>query len=263
MAFSDQLVSLFDLSQQTALITGASSGLGKRFAKLLSEAGARTILAARREATLQEIAKTLPNARVVQMDVSNKTSVQEAFSLLEDNHEKINIVVCAAGIGGKTPVFDLEEDINKFDQIIQTNLLGVWYVTQRAAQHMKKHRLAGSIINMASINGTHLVREGGNAYAASKAAVIQLTRALATELARESIRINSIAAGLFYTPLTKHTMRTPELKKKRAESIPVKYIPGPEDLDSTILYLASNKASRYVTGSCLTVDGGASWYRNG
>src|SRR5712692_3607889 len=100
-------MSLFDLSKKTALITGASSGLGKRFASVLSEAGARVILASRREDKLEALASTLKDARALKMDVSDETSVKAAFDMLEESNEKIDIAICSAGIGGLTPIFDL------------------------------------------------------------------------------------------------------------------------------------------------------------
>lgn len=255
-------MSLFDLSNKTALITGASSGLGERFATVLSEAGARVILSARRESILENFAKQLKNARSLPMDVSDKNSVKNAFDSLEADNEKIDIVVCSAGIGGLTPIFDISKT-EHFEKIIQTNLVGMWYVIQFAANHMKQHGIAGSIIPISSINGTTRVRENIAGYAASKAGVIQLTKTLTGELARENIRINCIAPGLFHTPMSDYKLHSPELKKEMAEIIPLNFVPGPEDLDGAILYLASNKASRYATGSCITVDGGAAWGGHG
>ena len=250
--------SLFDLSGKTALITGASSGLGKRFAEVLSAAGARVILTSMELAKLQALADTLKNAQAVEMDVSNKTAVRTAFTQIEQANERIDIAICAAGISGSTPIFEPEIS-DTFKRIIQTNLMGVWYVTQCAANHMKQYEIAGSIINIASIRGISYPRETTTGYCASKAAVIQLTKALTGELAQANIRINCIAPGAFCTPLIDHKLRIPGMKQAIEKPIPLGFIAEPEELDGTILYLASNKASRYVTGTCLTVDGGVSW----
>lgn len=256
-------MSLFNLSGKTALVTGASSGLGKRFAQVLSEAGARVILTARRRNKLEEIAKTLKNVSVMTMDICNKAEIKATFRQLEQTNERLDIVVCSGGIGGLTPIFDSEESSELFENIIHTNILGTWHVIQLAAQHMKQHNIAGSIIPIASINGTTRVRENVSAYAASKAAVIQITKTLTGELSHHNIRINAIAPGLFHTPMTEYKLHTPELVKEMASTIPLNFVAEPEDLDGTILYLASNKASRYVTGTCITVDGGASWGGHG
>jgi NAD(P)-dependent dehydrogenase (short-subunit alcohol dehydrogenase family) len=255
---SKNYLSLFDLNGKTALITGASSGLGERFAYCLSQAGARVILAARRLDKLQVLAKTLPNAIAIKMDVADKTSVQAAFAELEKRGEKIDICINNAGIAKLTPIFS-QEDNDDFANIMQTNTLGVWYVTQAVAHHMRSHKLQGSIINIASVNGANLLRENITAYAASKAAVIQMTKALTGELSREKIRINAILPGLFHTPLTDHRLNTEELRREMENLIPLNFVAEASDLDGAILFLASHKASRYVTGSCLTIDGGISW----
>lgn len=137
--------------------------------------------------------------------------------------------------------------------------MGTWYVTQAVASHMKKHVIAGSIINISSVNGANKLREGLTAYAASKAAVIQMTKALVGKLAKENIRINCVAPGLFHTPLTDYKLNTSNAKEEMAQKIPLGFVGDHADLDGTILYLASNETSKYVTGSCLVVDGGVSW----
>lgn len=251
---------IFDLSGKTALITGASGGLGKRFSEILVSAGARVIVTSIQPDELKTLENSLKNAKAIEMDVSNKSEVQKVFSQLEEEGEKIDIIICAAGIGGATPVFESNPlNNNTFERLIQTNLMGIWYVNQYAANHMKKYKIAGSIINISSIRGENYTREERGGYCASKAAVIQLTKTLTGELARAHIRVNCIAPGLFRTALTEYRLNTPALREEAAEPVPLKFAADPSDLDGAILYLASNKASRYVTGSCITVDGGASW----
>ena len=125
---------LFDLKDKTALITGASSGLGEKFARCLSCAGARVILAARRINKLKTLAAELNNARAIQMDVSDKQSVKSCFAELEQAGEKIDICVNNAGIFKATPVFE-EDHQNDFESVMQTNVMGVWYVAKAAANH--------------------------------------------------------------------------------------------------------------------------------
>ena len=126
---------------------------------------------------------------------------------------------------------------------------------------MKHHNINDSIITFSSVCGEVITRPGTAAYTASKAGMIQMTRTLSNELAESGIRINCIAPGLFHTSLTDYKLNTPELKKIMADTIPLSFVAEPSDIDGTVLYLASNRASRYVTGSCLTIDGGESWAR--
>lgn len=253
---------LFDLTGKTALITGASSGLGWRFSEVLSQAGAKVIIAARSAEKLQSLAENITkqggNALPVVLDVSEKKAVQAAIKQLESQGEKIDILINNAGFGKLTPVFEPDTE-NQVEAMLQTNVMGVWYMIQAVAAHMKNQAIPGSIINIASINGANRLREGLAGYAASKAAVIQLTKALVGELSNANIRINCIAPGLFHTPLTDYHVDTPEKRSAMEQKIPLGFVAEPKDLDGTLLYLACNAASRYVTGSCITVDGGISW----
>lgn len=246
----------FDLTGKTALITGASAGLGEGFVRALSSAGARVILTARRHDKLEILAKELKNAMAIEMDVSSKASVRKAFHQLEQIGEKIDICVNNAGIALLTSVFE-PDDQEDFESTIQTNLMGVWYVTKAIANHMKNHGIHGSIINIGSVNGDAFPAEGGHAYNASKAAVMQMTKGLVGELSPHNIRINSISPGFFITEMTKETLKS--MADSLLNKIPMEFLAEPGDMAGTILYLASNKASRYVTGSCLTIDGGISW----
>ena len=252
------MIKLFDLHGKTAIITGASSGLGEQFARCLSRAGARVILAARRIDKLEALSKELKNSYPIQMDVSDKKSVKICFAELEKAGEKIDICVNNAGIFKPTPVF--EEDVNDdFESVIQTNVMAVWYVTKAAAKHMKKCSTPGTIINISSVNGANYLQANRVAYCASKAAVIQMTKALVGELSPYGIRVNCIVPGAFHTAATDYKIASAELKKNLEASIPLGFFAKPSDLDGLILYLASNNASKYVTGSSFTIDGGISW----
>lgn len=248
----------YNFGNKTVLITGASSGLGERMASVFAEQGAKVILASRRENALHSITKKIPNSFYYLMDVANRHSVYKTFQQIEQDGHQIDICINNAGIAQLTPVFG-SSDEDGFELIIQTNVMGTWYVTQAVASHMKKHAIAGSIINISSVNGANKLREGLTAYAASKAAVMQMTKALVGELAKENIRINCVAPGLFHTPLTDYKLNTSKAKEEMAQKIPLGFVGDPADLDGTILYLASNETSKYVTGSCLVVDGGVSW----
>ena len=248
----NKITTLFDLYGKTAIVTGASNGLGEQFARCLSGAGARVILAARRVDKLNALATELGNAKAIQMDVSDKQSVKSCFAKLEKAGEKIDICVNNAGIAILTPVFE-EDDNDNFESIIQTNLMGVWYVTKAVANHMKNHDIHGSIINIGSVNGDAIPAKCGAAYSVSKSAVIHLTKTLVGELSPHKIRINCISPGWIRTP-----MNGPDLEQI-IPMIPYGDIAEPSDLDGLILYLASNNASKYVTSSTFTIDGGMSW----
>ena len=250
-------MSLFDLTGKTALITGASSGLGAQIARTLSFAGARVLLAARRIDKLKLLAKELKNAVAIEIDVSCKKSVCQVFENLEQENKKIDICINNAGIAKLTPLFESDDEDN-FESVMQTNVIGIWYIIQQVANHMKNHSIKGSIINIGSVNGAALPSAIGSSYSASKAAVMHLTKALVGELSPYNIRINAISPGFFPTDMTRgflEKLGAETLEKK----IPLGFLADLSDMDGSVLYLASNKASRYVTGTVLTIDGGISW----
>jgi NAD(P)-dependent dehydrogenase (short-subunit alcohol dehydrogenase family) len=255
-------MNLFDLTGKTALITGASQGLGERFAHTLADAGAKVILAARKLDHLIRIARDIQEkggkAIPVKMDVSDQASVQGSIDGLATQGEVIDILVNNAGIGQSTPIFEADNQ-GHFEAMIQTNVMGVWYGTKAVANHMKSQGVQGSIVNIASVAGANRFREQTAGYSASKAAVIQMTKALVGELASANIRINCIAPGLVHTPMTDYRVGVPEERRTIEQTIPLRFVADPKDLDGAILYLASNEASRYMTGACITIDGGASW----
>lgn len=252
------LSDLFHLKNKTAFITGASSGLGEQFARCLSHSGARVILAARNLGKLEMLSQELKNTLPLQLNVADKASIQRAFKLLEEHGERIDICVNAAGIYGGTPIFGKADEID-FEAMLETNVLGTWHVTQAAAEQMKRCEIRGSIINISSVNGADYLHPGRAGYCASKAAIIQMTKALVGELGDAGIRINCIVPGLVRTPATEYKLQTEEQRRELKRLIPLHVIAEPSDLDGTLLYLASNKASPYVTGSIITVDGGISW----
>ncbi|MDP3372325.1 MAG: SDR family oxidoreductase [Candidatus Paracaedibacteraceae bacterium] len=259
---------MFDLIGKTAFITGASKGIGERCAYALSSAGAKVIIAARQLDSLKSVADNIIRngykALPIQLDVTDKHAVNKCFDQLAQNGEVIDILINNAGISMMTPVFESKRNQQNdtkdyFQDMLQTNVMGVWYVTKAVANHMKEKCISGSIINIASVCGSNRLRANLTGYCASKAAVIQMTKALVGELATANIRINCISPGLFHTPLNDDRIGIDETRKQIEKTIPLHFIADPCEIDGAILYLSSNKASRYVTGSCLTVDGGASW----
>ncbi len=249
------MTSIFDLSGKSALITGASSGIGSHFAETLTQAGANVVLASRRTRRLKKRAKELKNPHTeiswVQLDVTNRDSVEAAFHETATLFGRIDIVVNNAGIASQGLALETTE--RTWDDVIATNLKGVWLVAQQAGQHMAADSRGGTIINIASILGRRVM--GGVApYAAAKAAVEHLTRVLAYEWARHSIRVNAIAPGYIVTDMNRDYLESP-LGEKAKLKIPQKRFGRPEDLDGPLLLLASD-ASSYMTGSTIVADGG-------
>jgi NAD(P)-dependent dehydrogenase (short-subunit alcohol dehydrogenase family) len=242
---------LFDLSGKTALVTGASSGLGTHFARSLGAAGASVVLAARRADRLQalqaELAKDKIAAKAIDLDVQSAGSVAAAL----DAAGPLDIVVNNAGISIVKPALDMPED--DWDAVVDTNLRGAWLVTQGAAKRWVAEKRPGSIVNIASILGLRTIGQVAP-YNASKAGLIHLTRALAMEWARYRIRVNAICPGYIETEMNSAFWQTPG-GQRLIERIPQRRIGKPEELDGALLLLASDAGS-FMTGSVLTVDGG-------
>jgi NAD(P)-dependent dehydrogenase (short-subunit alcohol dehydrogenase family) len=248
---------LFDLTGKAAIVTGASSGLGRHFARTLARAGAKVALAARRVDALGELARQIEafdeRAIPIALDVTDGESVRACVETAETELGPISILVNNAGIARTAPALDVSEA--DWDQVIDTNLKGAWLMAQETARHMAGLGHGGAIINVASILGLGAAGQLA-AYCASKAALINLTRALAIDLARDGIRVNALAPGYVETDINREYLASTagEALKKR---IPQRRFGKPEDLDGALLLLAS-EASRYMTGSVLVVDGGQS-----
>jgi len=246
----------FFLAEKVAIITGASSGLGRHFAVALARAGAKVALGARRVDRLQEVVAEIEGfdgrALAVALDVTDSDSVREAVAAAETELGPISILVNNAGIsGGAKPALEVEEA--EWLSVIDVNLNGVWRMAQEVAKHMVRLGHGGSIINIASMLGLVAVPYIP-AYCASKAAVVNLTRALAVELARHDIRVNAIAPGYFESEMTHDFLGSAE-GRSMIDQIPQRRSGDPAELDGALLLLASD-ASSYMTGSVITVDGG-------
>lgn len=245
----------FDLTGKVVLITGASSGFGRHFAGVLSRAGAKVGLTARRTDALAEVAREIQaaggSAATAPLDVSDARSITAAAVAIEQALGPIDVLVNNAGICITKPA--LEQTEEDWDQVIDVNLKGAFLMATEVARRMRDHKRGGSIINIQSILS---FRQAGHIapYAVSKAALNQVTKTLALELARYNIRVNGIAPGYFLTDISRPFFES-EAGAAMLKRIPQRRLGRFEDLDGPLLLLASD-ASRYMTGSTIVVDGG-------
>lgn len=255
------LDTLFDLTGRTAIVTGASSGLGVLFAETLASKGAQVVLAARRLELLQQVANNLTRAGAtawpLACDVSQPSQVQEMVAQVIDRYGRVDILVNNAGtITDLGPVPErLPHDL--FAQTVQVNLLGVWYCCREVGARMLSDGKGGSIINISSILGLGGQQNYPPAYQATKAAVINLGRALACSWADRGVRVNALAPGYFPSEMTQAFLATPAFLNRIQAQAPMGRIGKPEELAGALLFLASD-ASSFVTGQTLVVDGGFS-----
>jgi len=244
---------LFDLTGEIALVTGASSGLGARFAQVLAANGAKVVLAARRVDRLESLSAEIgEKACAVEFDAADRSTYSRTFDAAEEKFGPISLLINNAGIA--TGSFFADTSAEEWDRIQTINVDAVWLMAQEAARRWIAAKSAGSIINIASVL-SYRVSLANSAYAVSKAAVAQMTQAMALELARHDIRANAIAPGYIITEMTDNFLKTPA-GLKRIQAIPQKRPGEPSDLDGALLLLASPKASRFMTGSVVVVDGG-------
>lgn len=242
-----------DLRGQTALVTGASSGLGARFAEVLAGAGARVILAARRQAQLDKLAARITasggRASTLSLDVADPASVAAAEPAMRD----IDILVNNAGVVREGPAID--QTVEDWDYVININLRGCFLMAQAAARAFRGHGRGGRIINIASILG---IRQANMLlpYAVSKAGVVQMTKTLALEWARYGIAVNAIAPGYVETEMNAGFSESPA-GQAMMKRVPQRRMGQPSDLDAPLLMLASGAAG-WMTGSVVVVDGGHS-----
>lgn len=246
----------FDLSGRVALVTGASSGLGRHFALTLAKAGVKVALAARREGRLEETVQLIESgggkAMAVALDVTDPEAVIPAFDKAEDALGHISIVVTAAGVATNGLFTKMSEEDWRF--VMNANVDGVFRTAREGARRMRDHGQGGSIVNVASILAFS-VQKGLSAYATSKAAVMQMTRAMALELASDGIRVNALAPGYFSTEMNEDFLAS-EAGQKMISTIPQARIGKPSELDGALLLLASDAGS-FITGATIPVDGGA------
>jgi NAD(P)-dependent dehydrogenase (short-subunit alcohol dehydrogenase family) len=247
---------MFDLHGKKALVTGASSGIGKHVAQAYLEAGADVAIAARHSDALQRVAGELAAAgdgRVlpVRCDVTRPDEVTDMLDRVTAELGGVDIAVCNAGIIAVQAMLDMSPD--EFQRIQSTNVNGVFLTAQAAARAMVRQGRGGVIINTASMSG-HIINvpQRVGHYCTSKAAVIQLTKAMAVEFASHHIRVNSVSPGYILTELVEPLA---EYHSQWEPRIPMGRLGRPDELTGLYLYLASD-ASSYMTGSDVVIDGG-------
>ena len=248
---------LFDLSGAAALVTGASSGLGARFARVLAANGAAVVCVARRKDRLDALAAEInasgARALACAADVCDAGAMERAFDAALSLGAKSLITVNNAGVGQAGSALDQPREV--WSETMRIDLDSVYFNAQRAAQRMVAAGLPGVIINTASIVGLNASKTL-SAYAVAKAGVIQLTRALAVEYAAHSIRVNAIAPGYFITEMNGDFLLS-ERGQTMKRAVPLGRFGAEGDLDGTLLLLAS-KAGAFITGATFVVDGGQS-----
>jgi 3-oxoacyl-[acyl-carrier protein] reductase len=250
-----QAKDLFDLTGRVALVTGASSGLGVRFAEVLAESGAAVALVARRTDRLAGVKARIEaaggRALAIEADVLDRQQMVRAFDEAEQAFGTVTILVNNAGVAHSTRAVELSED--EWRRIVGTNLDAVFFWAQEAARRMLVAKAQGAIVNIASVLGLS-VSKGTVAYATAKAGVIQLTKTLGLELAFRGIRVNAIAPGWIVTDMNRDFLLSEHGAAIKRE-IPVGRFGEERDLDGPLLLLASD-AGRFMAGTTIVVDGG-------
>jgi NAD(P)-dependent dehydrogenase (short-subunit alcohol dehydrogenase family) len=245
----------FGVAGQVALVTGASSGIGRHFATLLAAAGAKVALAARRVDRLAELAREIEatggESLPIACDVTRSDNVAAAVATAEKELGPLSVLVNNAGVVVSKPV--LQHTEADWDYVVDTNLKGAWLMAREFAQHLVGLKRPGRIINISSVLGSRTIGRVP-AYCAAKAGLTHLTHVLAMELARYDILVNALAPGYVETDFNRAFFQT-EPGKALISRIPLKRLGRTGDLDGALLFLAS-PASAYVTGAVIAVDGG-------
>jgi NAD(P)-dependent dehydrogenase (short-subunit alcohol dehydrogenase family) len=252
-----------DLSGRVAFVTGASGGLGAQFARTLSRAGAAVVLASRRIEKLKDLRAQIEgeggDAHVVACDVTDVDSIRSAVAHAETEVGSIDILVNNSGVSTTQRIQDVTEE--DFDFIFDTNVRGAFFVAQEIGKRMLARArgaapgtfTGGRIINIASMAGLKVLPQIG-AYAMSKAAVIQMTKAMALEWGRFEINVNAICPGYIDTEINHHHWQT-EQGQKLIQMLPRKRVGDPADLDALVVLLASSQ-SHFVNGAVIAADDG-------
>jgi NAD(P)-dependent dehydrogenase (short-subunit alcohol dehydrogenase family) len=249
---------MFDLTGKVALVTGASSGIGRASALALATQGAKVVVTARRIDRLQALVAEIKNhgkdALAVQTDVLKKSDIDNAVASAVKTYGRLDILLNNAGVGALSPALEMTEEV--WDTVLNTNLRAYFLVAQAAAREMVKNKW-GRIISIASIlsGGVGSGMTGAVNYCASKGGVVAMTEALADEFALQGITVNAIGPGFIETEMTEQVKKMPDFYKALLTRIPMQRFGKAEEIASVVAFLASDEAS-YMTGATLYTDGG-------
>jgi len=250
----------FDLTGKTALITGASSGLGARFARLLADNGAQVVLASRRTERLKELRAEIEaaggDAHVVALDVTDNAAIEAAVAQAETDAGPIDILVNNSGVSTTQRLVDVTAE--DYDFVFDTNTRGAFFVAQAVGKRMiarakEDPTRRARIVNVASMAGLRVLAQIG-VYCMSKAAVVHMTKAMALEWGRYNINVNAVCPGYIETEINAHHWQT-EAGQKLIQMLPRRRVGKPEDLDGVMLLLASDQ-SDFVNGAVIAADDG-------
>ena len=245
---------MFDLTNQTAVVTGGAAGIGEAIARRLSAAGATVAVADLNLPAATEVAQSLASAFPIQIDITNSASVKKAFEEIFAKRPRLEILVNNAGIAGRAvPLWEQTEE--DWQQIIAVNMGGVFHCCRAVVQHMRQNKY-GRIVNIASIAG----KEGNpnmTGYSATKAGVIGFTKSFAKEVALDGICVNAVAPAVVHTKMLDQL--TPEQVDYMTQRIPMRRTGKPEEIAAVVHFLASPDCS-FVTGQCYDASGGRATY---
>lgn len=243
----------FDLSRDVALVTGASSGLGARFAQVLADAGAQVVIAGRRADRLKDVAASIGNNRAhpLVLDVTKTDALASAVDQAEKLAGKLTVLVNNAGLNVLSSAAAAAE--SDYDKVMDTNVKAAFFLTQAVGTRMLERKTQGRIVNIASI-GAFKALPGLVTYSMSKAAIAMMTKGFAREWARHNIAVNAICPGYIKTELNDEWFDS-EGGQKQVQGFPRRRLSSPESLDALLLTLCSGHA-RFITGSLFTVDDG-------
>jgi len=246
---------VFDLTNKVAIVTGSARGLGRAMALGLAKYGANIVIADLRFSEASETKKEVESlgreSLAIKVDVTKSDSINEMVEKTLEEFDKIDILVCSAGVSVRKPALEITEE--DWDRVIDINLKGTFLCDQAVGREMKK-KGRGKIINIASVSG-QLGHPNRSPYTASKGGVVLLTKALAVEWARYNINVNAIGPGFFRTPLTEDYLSNEKIYNEIISKIPMGRPGEVEDLIGPAVFLASD-ASNYITGHTLFVEGG-------